>query len=333
MKNLPRTLLLAAGTALSLVALASSNARIALQENGSTAGITAGTTADRQLNPLLSNIRFIGASITAGYGNASELKLGINAPLAQIMRAALADHSQGATLEGSGSNFFFHSPQTTGSGQVAKAVAASPTLVVALDFLFWYGFGHERYDKPRRAEGLEQGLDELVKFECPLIIGTFPSIDHALQGVGPLGGPVISEYQLPSEAERIEMNRRILSWAAERDHVQVVDVDGMFRSIVAGETFQVHGEEVRMKGLRDAFQEDLLHLSLDAYTWTAIAVCDAAAKLEAATEHDFVFDSAKIRMRFLASVAEAQAKQSVRMAKRLAREAAREARKKKAAIR
>ena len=43
---------------------------------------------DRGVTPLLSNAQLIGASITAGYGNSIELKLGRNATLSQFLRAA-----------------------------------------------------------------------------------------------------------------------------------------------------------------------------------------------------------------------------------------------------
>ena len=333
MKYPPLGLSVFVSIALSFALFASPAAEGALQETKPVADSSTEPTTGLEPTPLVSNVQLIGASITAGYGNAVELKLGVNSPLAKFLPMAWADHNQGAKFQGNGSNFFFRNPQSTGRAQVAKAKAASPTLVIALDFLFWYGFGNQRFATPRRAEGLEQGLKELEAFACPIIIGTLPNIDHAMKGVGPLGGPVVARSQFPTEAERVAMNERIVSWAAERDHVQVVDVDGMFRSIVAGETLTLRGQEVKMESLRDAFQKDFLHLSLTAHVWTAIAICDAVAKLEGASDADFVFDSAKIQERFLGSIEGAQAKQAERMAKRLAREAARKAKKKEAAIR
>ena len=323
MKYLPLGLLVLAAASLPHPFFASLASGSPLQESTPRAD----TAPKREATPLLSNVRFIGASITAGYGNAVELKLGVNTPLAKFLPFAWAEHNQGAEFKGSGSNFFFRNPQDTGRGQVAAAKLASPTLVVALDFLFWYGFGFQQVSSPRRLEGLEQGLKELESFACPVIIGTLPNIEHAMKGVGPLGGPVVARSQFPTEEERSAINERIANWAAERDHVQVVDVEGMFKRIVAGETVELHGDEVKVNGLRDAFQKDLLHLSLNAHVWTTIAICDAVAKLEGASEEDFVFDSAKIRERFLASIEEAQAKQVVRMAKRKAREDARKAKK------
>ena len=125
----------------------------------------------------------IGASITAGFGNAAELGLGRNTELAKFLRAAWADRNGEAKLEGRGSNVFFQNPQGIGHAQVEKARAAQPSLVIALDFLFWYGFGLDRPRTPRRAEGLAQGLKELESLVCPVIIGTLPNVDHALQGI------------------------------------------------------------------------------------------------------------------------------------------------------
>ncbi len=321
MKYLPLGLAAIGSLMLTWAAITSPAAAASSQE---TASATA-EPARREVTPLVSNVRLIGASITAGFGNAAELKLGRNTPLSKFLAAAWADHNQGAKFAGGGSNAFFRWPQTTGASQVRSARAAAPTLVIALDFLFWYGFGNVRAKTPRRTEGVAQGLKELEAFECPVVIGTIPNVDHALNGVGPLGGPVIFRSQFPTEPERAAMNAMIIEWAGERDHVQVVDVDGIFRSIVEGKPLTLRGQTQEKVGLSSAVQEDLLHLNLDGYVWTAMALCDAVAKLEGADEGDFVFEAAKIRARFLASIADAQAKQAERTAKRLAREATREA--------
>jgi hypothetical protein len=313
--------LVLAGISLTWTAFAGPFARAGNQE----APVAAEPASKSEVTPLVSNVQFIGASITAGFGNAKELKLGSNTPLAKFLGAAWADRNQGAKFAGAGSNGFFLTPQTTGSSQVAKALASSPTLVIALDFLFWYGFGNVQPSTPRRAAGLAQGLKELEAFECPLIIGTLPNVDHALKGVGPMGGPVIFPSQIPTESARKAMNETILAWAAAREHVQVVDVEGILASLVAGEALTLRGQTQKSPGLTSSLQKDLLHLNLEGYVWTALALCDAAAKFDGAEADDFIFDAAKIRARFLASIADAQAKQAERTAKRLAREAARKA--------
>lgn len=333
MKVLPLNAACLTGFWLALAAIAFPTATLGASASGQEGLTVAEAKADRSVTPLLSNVQLIGASITAGFGSSIELKLGRNAVLSDFLRAAWADHNQSGKLEGKGNFLFFRAPGTSGRSQVTKAGATSPSLVVAIDFLFWYGFGHNSPGEPRRLEGLEKGLAELDAFECPLVIGTIPNVDHALAGKGPGGRPVLFRSQFPTEEERAAMNTRINAWAAERKNVEVIDVDGIFRAIVTGTPVMICGEELKTSAPTDAFQDDLLHLTLNGYVWTALAVCEATSRLQGAAVDDFVRSPEKIRERFLASIKEDQAKQAERVAKRLKRKAARDARKQEKAIR
>ena len=46
------------------------------------------------------------------------------------------------TMTGEGSGLFFMSPSRRGHHQATTAAATDPTLVMGLDFLFWYGYGN-----------------------------------------------------------------------------------------------------------------------------------------------------------------------------------------------
>lgn len=255
----------------------------------------------------------MGASVTAGFGNAAELKTGRNVPLTTFFRACLTDKNASADLDETGSNAFFMAPQLTGAQQSARARAAEPTLVIALDYLFWYGAGANSAKKPRRMKGLEMGLKELDAFTCPLVIGTIPNVRHALKGKGPFGGPILAPSQIPSDNERLAMNVRILEWAAAHENVRVVDLERLFRSIVQSEPIEVRGQTWTISSIESVLQRDLLHPNLDGTVMTAIAVADKVAEFAGASADDFVFDAKKVRERLLSLVEPAQKKQAKRL--------------------
>ncbi len=282
------------------------------------------TPADAAPAPLLKTVRLIGASVTDGFGTADELKTGTSVPLTTFLRASFADRNGAADVQEFSSAMFFRAPEIIGAQLASRAQAADPSLVIALDFLFWYGYGIDTVKSPRRGAGLEKGLKLLERFTCPLIVGTLPNVEHSLEGVGPFGGPILSPLQLPTEAERVAMNARLRQWAAERDHVHVIDLGTTFRKMVAKEKLELRGASWRVQDLGEALQADLLHPNLDGYIWTVLTVADAIAQCEGAGADDFLFDPAAIKGRFLASIQSQQEKHAQRQARSKTRARARE---------
>ncbi|QDV06154.1 hypothetical protein Poly30_16590 [Planctomycetes bacterium Poly30] len=274
-------------------------------------------------SPLLRDVRLIGASATDGFGNASELGTEGNVPLATFLSACLSDANAGVRLSEKSTSQFFMAPTVIGARQVTWARRGEPSLVVALDFLFWYGCGVDRQRDPRRMTGLEKGLQWLETIDCPLIIGTIPDVTHALDGKGPLGGPIIHFFQLPSEEDRLAMNARILEWASERQNVAVVDLSASFHAIVAGEAIEIRGQTWEVGDVTDALQPDFLHPNVDGSVMTALSVADAIARLEGAGPADFVFDCAVVKQRALERIEPLRERHAARMAARARRAAAR----------
>ncbi|MEM8711495.1 MAG: hypothetical protein AAGG01_11120 [Planctomycetota bacterium] len=254
--------------------------------------------AASEIAPLLRRVRLIGASVTAGYGTASRSEIRRNLPLEIFLECALAPRNAEADLDTSASNMFFQAPTLTGKRQATWAAQSAPTLVIALDFLFWYGFGVNTPQEPRRLAGLEKGLKALEAIEAPLIIGTLPNVDHAMEGKGPFGGPILSWSQIPSDESRKAMNTRILEWAGKRENVTVVDSEANLAAFVAGEEMKLGDETWKPSSRTSGLQEDLLHLSLDGYVWTALTLTDALARLEGAKASDFRQGRAAVRGAF-----------------------------------
>jgi hypothetical protein len=274
----------------------------------------------------LSRVAFIGASVSAGFGNARELKVGRSVPLGEFFKGMLASGLEGSDIHDFGSSQFFTAPIKSGQRQVEQALEQRPTLVVGIDYLFWYAFGYPRRSNPRRFEGLQMGLKRLEDIPCQLIIGDLPNVDHALLGKSPLrgGGAILQKGQLPSEAERVRMNKVIYEWAAQRKQVQVFPLADLMQRMVAGEKMELQGNEWKVESLDQILQEDLLHPRTRGMVWVALYVAESTLQLPGVDKRAFEWSEASIRERLWQSLEPARAKQTALEARRKARRAKRD---------
>lgn len=207
---------------------------------------------------LMQRVAVLGASVSAGYGLRNELE--VDATLADVLQAACPD----ATFRSHGDAMFFTAPTRIGRELADAALAEKPTLVVAVDFLFWYALDYDRLRSgvEGRLEGIEQGLALLDRFGCPILLGDIPDVSVSLQGHGPFGVPMIPAYAIPDDATRARLNERIRAWAAERERVRVFSLEAFLERVVEDQAFEVHGNRVPAGARDELLQEDLLHPSL-----------------------------------------------------------------------
>ncbi len=204
---------------------------------------------------LTRRVAVIGASVSAGFGLENELKA--EAAFGDVLDCALVGERDACT--DLGEIFFFRDPWGRGPEQVEQALAIDPTLVVGIDFLFWFAYGSYMQGAQRRLAELERGLALLERFDCPLLIGDLPDMRIALEGEGPFGGPLITERMIPTPEELETLNARIREWAGERGDVSVVPLAEFLRRANAGEKFSLRDNEWGEGSLRSLLQKDLLH--------------------------------------------------------------------------
>lgn len=178
---------------------------------------------------LLSRVAVIGASVTAGFGS------GTRAPGESVggcsERTTLGDviaemiGASGRVILDAGSPAFHLDPIRMGSQLVSAALEAEPTLVVAVDFLFWYGYGDiADDDESQRLRRLDEGIAQLDRLRCPVIVGDLPDVTHA-------AGGAISASQAPRAGSLLALNRRIHAWHAVRDRVAVFPLASLLRAL------------------------------------------------------------------------------------------------------
>ena len=207
-------------------------------------------------------VAVIGASMSAGF--ALDVEAGRPLDLAGVLQCALtARHDPVASAA---DIFFFMRPADTGALLAEKAAEANPTLVVALDFLFWFGYGVVAAEEDRPAR-LEEGLRLLDRFSCPVIAGDLPDMSEAI-------GIMLSAAQVPAEETRARMNLRIREWAAGRGAV-VLPLSDLVAKLRAGGEVRAGARVYSGAASRALLQRDRLHPTVEGLACVAVAALDA----------------------------------------------------------
>ncbi len=122
----------------------------------------------------------------------------------------------------------FSDPQGLGERQVRQALRGQPDLVVAVDFLFWFGYGSVgRGDRGResRLQLQAKGLELLDSLNCPIILGDYPDMSGA-------DARILHPRMIPDEETLDELNRRLRDWAEERPRVRLFPLARWVKQLV-----------------------------------------------------------------------------------------------------
>jgi hypothetical protein len=214
-----------------------------------------------------SHIVMIGASASSGFteseplGGATTSQLRLNR---YLDAALLSSHEPVRNLS---SAMFFLQPETQGQSQAERARQSNPSLVVALDFLFWFCYGDGPTDKDRLGR-FEQGLKFLEPFRCPIIVGDIPDASAAVERM-------LTSDEIPSPAALVAANRRLKQWASARKQTVVIPLSAFMRNAMANKALTVHGHTFAEGKTRVLLQDDKLHPSAAGCAVLAVAIFDA----------------------------------------------------------
>jgi len=210
----------------------------------------------------------IGASASAGFV-ASEPFGGTNTTecrLSYYVDAAItAPH---APVKNLASALVFMNPEAFEPLQIVAATNARPTLVIAVDYLFWFCYGEAGSDA-ERAKRFEQGLKLLDQIPCPLVVGDIPDASAATNT------GMISMQQVPSEAARHAANQRLHEWAAAHPNVVVVPLAEFMRATMANQPVKLRGQTLAAGKTRALLQADELHPTPRGAAVLALGILDA----------------------------------------------------------
>jgi hypothetical protein len=214
--------------------------------------------------PQWDRVVMIGASVTDGY-SANETNYAKYRLSRYVDAALLAPHEPVRNL---GHYLFFFGPEAAGAQQVAAALQARPTAVVAVDFLFWFCYGTGNSDA-ERAKQFEAGLKLLEPISCPLVVGDIPDASAAV-------GNMLTPQQMPSKAALAAANRRLKAWAAGRSNVVTVALSDFMRQATSNQKIIIQGHTWKAGETRSLLQDDMLHASASGCAALTVALFQAA---------------------------------------------------------
>jgi len=173
---------------------------------------------------------------------------------------------------------FFLKPEASGRYQLDQVPQARPTLVIGIDFLFWFCYGDGRTDQ-ERLQRFENGLKMLEAIRCPLIVGDIPDASAAVNRM-------LSPGQIPSFAAMTAANRRLREWAATRDHVVIVPLARFMKAVMTNQAVTIHGHTLEAGKTRALLQSDNLHPTAAGAAFLALLSLDAFQKSRASSRSD-----------------------------------------------
>lgn len=187
----------------------------------------------------LDRVVVIGASVTYGFASfVVDGPPGTAPTWVRFHHALTASLETGTVAANHSSALFFQDPLSVGRQAVASTLREAPSLVVGIDFLFWYGYGPTGRtpgtddDLERRQARLERGLDELERLGVPVLVGDLPDMrDSNLR--------MLPARFRPSAEHLALLNQRILDWAEERSSVRIFDLGRMVEGLRGGERYGV----------------------------------------------------------------------------------------------
>ena len=220
-----------------------------------------------------SRVVVIGASASAGFvltepfGGTNTARCKLN----RYLDAAIT--TPHAPVKNFGSALFFLSPDAMAASEIQAATNAHPTLVVAVDFLFWFCYGNGDTDAERAAH-FETGLKQLEQIPCPLVVGDIPDASSATNT------GIISADMVPSEAARRAANERLKQWAATRKQVTIVPLAEFMRAVKVDAAIKLHNTILPAGQTRTLLQADGLHPTPRGAAVLSLGIWDALTKAQ-----------------------------------------------------
>lgn len=175
----------------------------------------------------------VGASVSAGY---VELRLASRErdQTLSLVAACRSLWSRDAVdLRSYADAAVFMAPRVKAAEQVRRALRAEPDLVLAVDFMFWFGYG-SRGLRPSAEVSLAElrlarqaeAFELLEQIECPVVVGDYPD----MKGADPR---ILSTAQIPAPEVLAQLNQRLRAWASERPNIQVFPLSAWVSKVKA----------------------------------------------------------------------------------------------------
>ena len=268
---------------------------------------------------LYDRIAIVGASASDGFGvivkeeksDANPRPAAVHLNMTKVLRHAAEAHAAGAPASTTdatpsprtpiihhyASGLFFASPGTVGRGEIDRALKSKATLVIALDYLFWFVYGTVTADGKPMTEGAERlanlelglaQLDRLLSEGMPVITGTIPDVRESI-------GKMLSKAQVPDPATIVAANARIAEWVAARPGVRLVPLADILVTLKTGEPVSLGGTSWDPAQWGAMLQGDQLHPTFCGTVALAAGIMMTAAEFDPSSPSPWALDPDAIK--------------------------------------
>jgi hypothetical protein len=171
--------------------------------------------------PATLRVHVIGASLSGGFRDGpmtGAAETGDSVTMQHVLKAWCGEHAKVSTHSTLEMMATFTNPEQIGDRQVQNTLKQKPDAVVALDFPFWFAYGHVKGDEATaRGERFAKGLELLGKLEGPLLVGDLPDMHGAERRM-------LSPAQIPAAEILKDLNARLAAFAKEHTNVHLVPI-------------------------------------------------------------------------------------------------------------
>lgn len=229
----------------------------------------------------LHQVVVLGASVTMGMDLGTDVADVLEETILREHDPVLADHDFR----------FFLRPLEIATEQVEFALGADASLVVGVDFLFWFGYGdlgvEPEHATDARLALLERGLALLDRIAAPLVVGDFPDMSEAI-------GKMLRREQVPDAAALERLNARLAAWARERGDVIVLPLSRVIADMRSDRPLTI-GRQDWPAGSSDLLlQPDRLHPTLEGLAAVTHLVAERLVAGGVVSEDDVDLDLARV---------------------------------------
>ncbi len=230
--------------------------------------------ARRMALETVSRVGVLGASMSAGFGTGRTL--------ADILDAAIrADHELVDTAD----PHYFRKALELARKSTAELQAQDCTLVVGLDYVFWFAYGKKTLAE-RRGD-LAEGLRLLDDLDGPIFLGDLPDMQGASE-------EMIPGEAIPPAGELAELNRMIAAWAQGRAHVRILPLSAWVAALKAGKPIELGSARIALEALQ-VLQGDGLHPTERGQILLAVLCIEALkASMPGFLDEDFVLEPERL---------------------------------------
>jgi hypothetical protein len=201
---------------------------------------------------LLREVHVLGASVSAGFGLKPK---GMN--LGKVLAASLPEGTPAPKVHAS--ELMFFDPLGFAAQALEQLENEEPSLVIAIDYLFWFGYGTTWKDEAGRLQALELGLGLLEKQSCPILLGDFPDMSSAVSA--PI--PMLPAAAVPKPETLAKLNERLRAWAKDRKNVLLVPLAGLMDQLLRDQAITLGPNQWPAGTAKQLLQKDGLHPTVE----------------------------------------------------------------------